>query len=171
MQEDKKIWTIGHSTRSLDELIALLHSFNIKLLVDIRSYPGSRRFPHFNKPALEDALKKENILYCHMPGLGGRRKPKPDSKNILWKHPAFRAYADYMETDDFKKAINELEEKALKHNTAYMCAEALWWKCHRSLVSDDLKRKGWTVLHITAEGKAQEHPYTGPARMQQGQLF
>lgn len=168
--KQKTIFTIGHSTRTLEEFIKLLKSFNIQLLADIRSYPGSKRFPHFNKDALQKTLPEQHIAYQHFPALGGRRKTTNESKNTVWKNEAFRGYADYMETDDFKNAIAELEAVAKKQTTAYMCSEAVWWSCHRSLVSDYLKWRGWNVIHIMAENKSQEHPYTSPAKIVDGKL-
>lgn len=138
----KTIYTIGHSTRSIEDFIALLQSFEIELLVDVRNYPGSRRFPHFNKEALEASLHYHNIRYLHLKELGGRRKPAKDSTNTRWKHDAFRGYADYMQTPEFKSAAIELEQHALQSNTAFMCSEAVWWSCHRALLSDWLKVKG-----------------------------
>ena len=169
--KEKSIWTIGHSTRQLDELVALLNSFSIQHVVDIRNYPGSKRFPHFNKEALEISLPQHSIAYTHLKELGGRRKPVPGSVNTAWRNEAFRGYADYMQTEDFKKAIERLESIALQEYTAYMCSEAVWWSCHRSLVSDYLKIKGWKVWHIMDIGKATEHPYTTPARILDGQLY
>ncbi|MEO9022303.1 MAG: DUF488 domain-containing protein [Ginsengibacter sp.] len=168
--KNKTIWTIGHSTRTLEELVEMLHSFQIEMLVDIRSYPGSRRYPQFNKEALEVSIPQNHILYTHLKSLGGRRKVNPDSKNTAWRHVAFRGYADYMETKDFKKGIEDLETIAIKQRTAYMCSEAVWWRCHRSMVSDYLKVHGWEVMHIMALGKEQEHPYTAPARIENGEL-
>jgi uncharacterized protein (DUF488 family) len=167
---NKIIWTIGHSTRSLEEFVEMLHSFQIKMLVDIRSFPGSRRYPHFNKEALGISLPQNDIQYTHLKSLGGRRKADPHSKNAAWRHPAFRGYADYMETDEFKEGINELEKIASKQRTAYMCSEAVWWRCHRSMVSDYLKVNGWKVMHIMATGKEEEHPYTAPAKIENGKL-
>jgi uncharacterized protein (DUF488 family) len=164
-EQNKNIWTIGHSTRSLDEFIAMLKSFQIELVADIRSFPGSRKYPQYNKEALEISLPQNNIRYFHLKNLGGRRKANPDSKNTAWRHVAFRGYADYMETDAFKEGIKELEKIALKKRTAYMCSEAVWWRCHRSMVSDYLKVNGWTVMHIMGIGKDEEHPYTSPARI------
>ncbi len=166
----KTIWTIGHSTRSLEEFVSLLKPFNIELIADVRSYPGSRKFPQFNKEALEISLPQNNIEYTLIKKLGGRRKTNPDSKNIAWRHKAFRSYADYMETDDFKEGIADLEVMAEKKRTAYMCSEAVWWRCHRSMISDYLKWKGWTVMHIMALAKATEHPYTQPAKIINGEL-
>jgi uncharacterized protein (DUF488 family) len=169
-EENNTIWTIGHSTRSLAEFMAMLNSFHIELVADIRSFPGSRKFPQYNKEALEVSLPQHNIKYVHLKSLGGRRKVKPDSKNTGWRHIAFRGYADYMETDAFNEGIIELERNALKQRTAYMCSEAVWWRCHRSMVSDYLKVRGWKVMHIMGIGKDEEHPYTAPARIVNGAL-
>jgi uncharacterized protein (DUF488 family) len=170
MENKKVIYTIGHSTRSLEEFIKLLKSFNIHLVADIRSFPGSKRFPQYNKQNLLQTLPQYGILYRHFPGLGGRRKPLKDSKNIAWKNEAFRGYADYMESDAFKNEIVQLEDIALHQVIAYMCSEAVWWRCHRSLISDFLKCSGWFVLHIMAENKAEEHPYTSAAKIVNGKL-
>jgi uncharacterized protein (DUF488 family) len=164
------IWTIGHSTHPLAKFIALLHSFQITMLVDIRNYPGSRRYPHFNKEALQITLPANDIQYLHLKELGGRRKPVENSINTAWRNDAFRGYADYMQTKEFEEAIAKLETIARKQFTAYMCSEAVWWSCHRSLVSDYLKWKGWTVMHIMDINKATEHPYTKPARIADGVL-
>ncbi len=168
--EPKVIWTIGHSTHPLEEFIGLLDMFEIKTLADIRSLPGSRHYPHFNKEKLAVTLPQNGIGYIHLENLGGRRRVRKDSVNLAWEHPAFRGYADYMETDSFQEAIRELEKIAHKSNTAYMCAEVLWWRCHRSLVSDWLKLNGWKVIHILGNGKWEEHPYTKPARIVNGKL-
>ncbi len=169
-KENKTIWTIGHSTRPLEEFVAMLHSFNIELVADIRSFPGSRKFPQFNKEALEISLPQNKIQYIHIKDLGGRRKPNPDSKNTGWRHTAFRSYADYMKTTFFKDGIKELEKFAFQRRTAYMCSEAVWWRCHRSMVSDYLKLHGWKVMHIMGVSKEQEHPYTAPARIVNNEL-
>jgi uncharacterized protein (DUF488 family) len=170
MTSDRTIWTIGHSTRSLEEFIAILVSFEIEVLADIRSYPGSRRYPHFNEKALEKSLPEAKISYIHLPELGGRRKMKPDSRNTVWRNAAFRGYADYMETEEFRNGIRSLENIALDKRIAYMCSEAVWWRCHRSLVSDYLKSTGWKILHIMGIGKSEEHPYTSAARIENGRL-
>ena len=170
MGKNKMIWTIGHSTRTLEELIEMLHSFQIEMVVDIRSYPGSRRYPQFNKEAMEISLPENKIEYFHLGNLGGRRKSHPGSKNTAWRHQAFRGYADYMETDAFKEAIKKLELIAEETRTAYMCSEAVWWRHHRSMVSDYLKVGGWKVMHIMDIGKEEEHPYTSPARILNGAL-
>jgi uncharacterized protein (DUF488 family) len=170
MDNSPIIWTIGHSTRSAEEFLTLLNSQEIALLADIRSYPGSRTFPHFGKDVLEKYLNDNGIEYIHIKGLGGRRKSNHDSQNIAWRMPAFRGYADYMETDGFIQAIQELERLALEKRTAYMCSEAVWWRCHRGLVSDWLKAYGWQVMHIFTEKKTEEHPFTGPAKIIEGKL-
>lgn len=167
----KTIWTIGHSTRPINKFLALLQSFEIKTLADIRAYPGSVRYPQFNKPELEQSLAAAGIAYRHFRDLGGRRKPRPDSKNTAWQNASFRGYADYMETAEFLAAVKQLETLALASPTAMMCSEAVWWRCHRALVSDYFKLQGWQVLHIMNEDKATEHPFTQPARDNQGKLF
>lgn len=170
ISQTKTVWTIGHSTHSFNEFVTILHAWDIKRVADIRRFPGSRKFPQFNKDTLQENLLREHIQYMHLPELGGRRKPGKDSTNTVWRHPAFRGYADYMETDSFKSGIAILEHETLRQRTAYMCSEALWWRCHRSMVSDYLKAKGWTVWHIMGETKVEEHPYTSPAHIVNGEL-
>ncbi|MEO5500261.1 MAG: DUF488 domain-containing protein [Ginsengibacter sp.] len=170
MESVKTIWTIGHSTRPFEELIEMLRSFKIEIVADVRSFPGSRKFPQYNKEILEKTFPENDIEYIHIKNLGGRRKVNPDSKNIAWRHPAFRSYADYMETEDFGKGITELKEIAIQKRLAYMCSEAVWWRCHRSMISDYLKAEGWKVMHIMAIGKETEHPYTAPAKIVDGCL-
>lgn len=169
-EENNTIWTIGHSTRTLQELIAMLQSFNIEVVADVRHYPGSRKYPHFNKESLEITLPQNNIQYIHLISLGGRRKTNPNSKNTTWKNDAFRGYADYMETDAFKHGIVDLISIANKKRTAIMCSEAVWWRCHRSMIADYLKAHHWKVMHIMDIGKAQEHPFTSPAKIVDGEL-
>lgn len=170
IEAEKKVWTIGHSTHPIDIFISMLQSFSIKSLIDIRHYPGSRKFPQYNKDELKNSLSENGIEYIHLVNLGGRRKPDPGSKNTAWRLAAFRGYADYMETDDFKSAAAELQQIATSDNTAYMCSEAVWWSCHRSLLSDYLKIRGWKVMHIMAVNKATEHPYTSAAKIIDGKL-
>jgi uncharacterized protein (DUF488 family) len=168
---DKIIWTIGHSTRPIEELIEILKSFRIESVADVRSYPGSRRYPQFNIENLSVSLQEEGIEYIHMKGLGGRRKPDKNSKNMGWKNDAFKGFADFMETSEFKDAVRKLMELALLKKTSIMCAEALWWRCHRSLISDYLKLNGWNVFHLISKNKVEEHTYTKPAKIKQGSLF
>ena len=164
------IWTIGHSTRSLEEFIELLNENQIQILVDVRHFPGSRRYPHFNREQLEDSMPARGIRYEHLLDLGGRRKVRPDSHNTRWRNAAFRGYADYMETEPFCRGIDLLMEIARTGRTAIMCSEAVWWRCHRSMISDYLKSIGVSVIHILGPGKTEEHPYTSAARMVNGRL-
>jgi uncharacterized protein (DUF488 family) len=164
------IWTVGHSTRSAEEFNQILNTHQIAVLVDVRSFPGSRRYPQFNNELLRQSLAIAGIRYHHSPALGGRRQPNANSKNLAWKNASFRAYADHLESEEFKQGIKELLEVALKERTAVMCAEALWWRCHRSLIADYLKSLGWEVLHIQTEKPAEAHPYTSAARIVEGRL-
>ena len=154
------IWTIGHSTRSQEEFLEALLSFQIETLVDVRRYPGSKKYPHFNVEALNSYLPEAGIAYLPCTELGGRRKPKPDSKNTVWNSESFRGYADYAETLEFKNALQDLCELAAEKRIAYMCSEAVWWRCHRAIISDFLKEAGWNVMHIMNPGTVKEHPYT-----------
>ena len=164
------IWTVGHSTRSAEEFGQILLAHEIQVLVDVRSFPGSRRYPQFNRAALAESLKQVGIEYRHEPRLGGRRTPRADSHNTAWKNASFRAYADHMESEEFRKGVEDLLELAANARTAVMCAESLWWRCHRSLISDYLKAAGHTVIHILSETKTEEHPFTPAARIVDGNL-
>lgn len=164
------IWTAGHSTRSVEDFLTIIRSFNIQQIVDVRRYPGSKKYPQYNKDEFRAWLNAAGIEYVHLENLGGRRKPHPDSKNTAWRHTAFRGYADYMETAEFMIAYQQLENIASKMRTAIVCSEAVWWSCHRALISDMLKFRGWTVLHIISAGKAKEHPYTAPASIENEKL-
>jgi uncharacterized protein (DUF488 family) len=167
----ERIWTIGHSTRPIDDFIRALGSNDIKLVADVRLLPGSKRYPQFNKDALAVSLGKAHIRYEHFPELGGRRKPKSDSQNTAWRNEAFRGYADYVETTEFQNGIMRLLKLAEEIGaTAIMCAEAVWWRCHRSLISDFLKVRGWNVFHILDAKKTEPHPFTSAARIIDGTL-
>src|SRR4029079_6650201 len=166
-----RIWTIGHSTRAIDEFISLLEENAVKLLADVRAWPSSKRYPHFNKDALAESLTAHGIRYEHFPELGGKRKTKPDSRNTAWRNASFRGYADYMETEEFQKGIERLLDGSTTDGaTAIMCAEAVWWRCHRSLIADYLKARGIEVLHILGANKVDPHPYTPAARIVNGEL-
>ena len=165
-----KIWTVGHSTRSGDEFIEILRGHGIEVLVDVRTYPGSRRYPQFNRAALAESLAAVGIRYVHEPRLGGRRRARPDSHNTAWRNAQFRGYADHMETEEFKNGVRELLELAASARVAVMCAEAVWWRCHRSLIADHLKARGVEVLHILGANKVEPHPYTSAARIVNGEL-
>ncbi len=165
------MWTIGHSTRAIDEFISLLDENEIKLLVDVRAWPGSKRYPQFNKDTLAESLNTHGIRYEHFPELGGKRKSKPDSRNTAWRNASFRGYADYMETEQFQRGIERLLDVAAETDpTAIMCAEAVWWRCHRSLIADYLKARGVKVLHVLGANKVDPHPYTSAARIVNGEL-
>lgn len=164
------LWTIGHSNRAFDEFAALLTSNNVQLLADVRRFPGSRRYPQFGREQMELALSAIGINYVHLPELGGRRVPLPGSPNTAWRNEAFRGYADYMMSEAFREGVTRLLGFAQEKRTAIMCAEALWWQCHRGLMSDYLKAAGHSVIHILAPGKTQEHPFTSAARLINGKL-
>jgi uncharacterized protein (DUF488 family) len=169
------IYTIGHSTRSLDKFVGLLEAHCVRQLGDIRTVPRSRRHPHFAIDALSVSLPRAGIAYRHFPGLGGLRKPRADSPNTAWRHSGFRGYADYMATPAFEKAIEQLLEFASAsasggfeggaHRTAIMCAEAVWWRCHRQLVADALVARGVEVRHISTDRTPPPHELTDFARV------
>ena len=165
------LYTIGHSTRTLDELISALKAHRIETLVDIRAFPASRRLPHFNRESLESELPMHGIRYVWMKTLGGYRKAtRDDSPHAALRNPSFRNYADYTLTPEFDKAINALLEIAKHSRTAYMCAERVYFRCHRMIVSDWLVAHGHEVLHIDAEGPVRAHKLTDEARMVEGQM-
>jgi uncharacterized protein (DUF488 family) len=164
------VWTIGHSTRSADEFNRILTRHEISALVDVRSFPGSRRYPQFNSQLLSNSLASVGIEYVHLLALGGRRQPVPNSRNNAWRNASFRAYADHMESEEFENGIQQLLKLASEKDTAIMCAEALWWRCHRGLIADHLKARGALVLHIVDEAHQESHPYTSAARIIDGKL-
>jgi len=164
------VFTVGHSTRNGEEFVEILKAHGVQVLVDVRSFPGSRRYPQFNRAALSESLEQVGIEYRHEPRLGGRRAPRADSHNTAWRNAQFRGYADHMETEVFRKGVEDLLELARDRRVAVMCAEAVWWRCHRSLLADYLKATGNTVVHIIDEKKIEEHPFTSPALIVDGQL-
>jgi uncharacterized protein (DUF488 family) len=183
------IWTIGHSNRSLEEFLALLSAFEINVLADVRRFPGSKKHPHFNQESLAQSLAATGISYEFFPELGGRRKPRPDSPNTAWRNESFRAYADYMETAEYRAGVARLlslsnspaalsgdlrppraESDAVQRRVAIMCSEAVWWRCHRSLIADYLKSRGVAVEHVLSAKKSEPHPYTTAARLVDGRL-
>jgi uncharacterized protein (DUF488 family) len=157
--------TIGHSTRSLEEFIHLLKSNGVKRLVDVRSVPRSRHNPQFNRATLSPALHSARLHYKYMPGLGGFRHPRPDSINTGWRNASFRGYADYMQTPQFEESLLDLIELAKQEQTAIMCAEAVPWRCHRSLIADALLARGITVREITGVDRTKLHTLTPWARL------
>jgi uncharacterized protein (DUF488 family) len=156
-QPSPTIYTIGHSTRSFEGFARILQAHGVRAIADVRQFPRSRRFPHFNDESLSAELPKLGIQYIHMKPLGGRRKPLPDSINTAWRNNAFRGYADYMQTPEFQSALHELMQFAQQQPTATMCAEAVPWRCHRNLISDALIAHGWRVLDIYDEKSIKEH--------------
>ncbi len=165
------LYTIGHSTRTAEELIALLQAHRVVQLADVRTVPKSRRFPQFNTDALAERLPRDEIAYRHMPALGGLRKPRRDSINSAWQNESFRGYADYMATDAFKTGLEDLLAYAREGGTtAIMCAEAVWWSCHRRLIADALLVRGIEVRHIMSATKADPHELTPFARVHKGQV-
>ena len=164
------VWTVGHSTREIGEFVGILSGYGIGVLADIRRYPSSRKFPHFNMENLSASLEGSGIEYLPLPELGGRRRPRHDSRNTIWRNPSFRGYADYMESDEFRSGVGRLLESARAGRTAVMCSELLWWRCHRALVADYLKAGGVRVVHILGPEKSVVHPYTSAARVVDGKL-
>jgi uncharacterized protein (DUF488 family) len=158
------VLTIGHSTRALAELLALLAEFEVTTLVDVRRFPGSRRYPHFSGPALARALSEVAIAYAHEPDLGGRRDPVADSPNTAWRVAAFRGYADYMATPAFRAGLLRVLAQAEQGRPVIMCAEAVPWRCHRQLIADALVARGVTVRHILGPGQERAHELNPSAR-------
>lgn len=163
-------FTIGHSTRSLDELVGLLREHDVALLADVRTAPGSRRLPHFTKAALAAALPERGIAYEHLPELGGLRRPRPDSPNAGWRNESFRGYADHMADPDFTAALERLIDLGRDRSVAVMCAEAVPWRCHRSLIADALLVRGIEVTHIIGPGRSQPAALTPFARVEGGRI-
>lgn len=160
------IYSIGHSTRALKEFLALLRAHEIGWLADIRTVPRSRRHPHFARELLRGAVEQAGMGYRHLPALGGLRHPRKDSPNTGWRNESFRGYADYMQTPAFEEGLGELLELAQARTTAMMCAEAMWWRCHRALVSDALLVRGHDVRHIERATRATPHRLTPFARLE-----
>jgi uncharacterized protein (DUF488 family) len=164
------IWTVGHSTRALEQFIGLITSHGIEAIADVRRFPMSRRYPHFNAETLRIALASRDIDYVSITTLGGRRRPEPASVNTGWRNAGFRGYADHTASEEFAEGLLELLSLSYAVRTAVMCAEAVWWRCHRALISDVLCSLGINVLHITTETNVREHVLTPPARVVEGQL-
>jgi uncharacterized protein (DUF488 family) len=159
-----RICSVGHGARPLEELLEVLRDAGVRSLADIRTFPGSRRHPQFGQAALRGSLAGAGIAYVHLRGLGGRREPRPDSANTALRVDAFRGYADHMVSEEFARDLSALEELARAAPTAYMCAETLWWKCHRRLLSDLLATRGWEVTHLLTPGKSEAHRVWDVAR-------
>jgi uncharacterized protein (DUF488 family) len=164
------VLTIGHSNQPLDDVLAALRAHDVALVADVRRFPASRRYPQFNGPALEASLHAQGIGYVHLEKLGGRRAPRKDSRNTAWRNASFRGYADYMDTDDYRSALDALIREVSVRRVAIMCAEKLWWQCHRSLIADDLMARGHAVTHILSATRREPHAYTAAARVVDGRL-
>jgi len=162
------VFTAGHSTRPIDELLALLTEHGVRTLVDVRRFPGSRRHPQYSRDALAASLAAAGIGYVHEPGLGGRRAARPDSPHTAWRVEAFRGYADYMDTPEFQAALEKLIQRAAGETVAILCAEAVPWRCHRRLISDALVTRGIQVMHILGPGRADPHELDSNARILPG---
>ena len=170
LQPPGTLWTIGHSNRPIAEFVDMLSAHGVTLVADVRRFAGSRKFPQFNPPELERSLASAGTGYIAMPELGGRRKALADSPHSAWRSEAFRGYADYMDTPEFAAAAESLARVARDDRVAVMCSEAVWWRCHRSMIADYFKAHGWEVLHIMGPGEAKEHPFTPVARIVDGLL-
>lgn len=164
------IYTIGHSTRPIKEFIGILKAHGVRRVVDIRTIPKSRHNPQFNEARLQHSLRKVRIAYVREPLLGGLRRAQKDSINLGWQNLSFRGFADYMQTAGFETGLKDLMKLAVKSKTAIMCAEAVPWRCHRSLVADALKKKKWRVLHIMGKTNARGHEYTSFMRAVKGKI-
>jgi uncharacterized protein (DUF488 family) len=168
--EPTTISTIGHSTRAIGEFLSLLAGSRIEAVADVRSFPGSRRYPQYGREALAATLAAHAIGYHWLPALGGRRRASPDSPNTAWRNASFRGYADYMSSTEFAQGLAELLQVSNKARTAIMCSEALWWRCHRSMIADALCVRGIKVVHILDAKHSVVHPMTSPARIVGGVL-
>lgn len=166
-----QLYTIGHSTRAIEEFIELLKAHKIELLIDVRTIPKSKYVPQYNIDALESSLEKEKIAYLHLAELGGLRHAKKDSINTGWKNASFRGYADYMQAPEFSRGLDMLLNLAERHTAAIMCAEAVPWKCHRSLIADALLARGAKVFHILSSAAAQPHKMTEFAKAENGKVW
>ena len=164
------IWTIGHSTRPLEEFLGLLDHYRIQAIADVRRFPGSRRWPQFARDALAASLPAHGIGYQWFPELGGRRRVQPDSPNTAWRNAAFRGYADHLASAEFAEGLAAMLVFAARQRTAIMCAEAVWWRCHRSIIADVLKQRGIEVVHILDLHHSVVHPWTSAAHIENGEL-
>lgn len=164
------IWTIGHSTRPLDAFLDLLARYRLEAVADVRRFPGSRRQPQYAQASLRDSLAGRGIAYRWLPALGGRRRPRPDSRNTAWRNASFRGYADHIGSTEFAGGLDALLELSRQLRTTLMCAEAPWWRCHRALIADVLCVRGIEVAHILDARHCVAHPYTSAARIVGGRL-
>lgn len=164
------VWTLGHSTHSWDEFVALLRAHELQAVADVRRLPGSRRLPQFDQDSMANTLERLGIAYRWFPKLGGRRRAQKDSPNTGWRNASFRGYADHLSSDEFADGLTELIGLAKQERTTLMCAEAVWWRCHRRLIADVLIQQGIEVVHILDATHATPHRHTPPARIVNGEL-
>lgn len=164
------VYTIGHSTRSIEEFTSILKKYDIEIVADVRTVPKSRHNPQFEGSKLEKSLEENGMSYIHIRELGGLRHPKKDSENLEWRNTSFRGYADHMETEEFSKGLAILKKIASEHSTVILCAEAVPWRCHRSLIADALTVEGWDVEHIMTEKIANKHELTDFLKVTNGKL-
>ena len=164
------LWTVGHSSRPWEEFLSLLRPERIEVIADVRRHAGSRKHPQYGPGQLPSGLAAAGIDYVPLPELGGRRRPRPDSPNTVWRNPSFRGYADHMESEEYARGRERLLRIAAERRAALLCSEAVWWRCHRALIADDIKAAGARVLHVMAAGKTAEHPDTAAASVRGGVL-
>lgn len=164
------IWTVGHSTHPLEVFLKLLTTHHVEAIVDVRRFPFSPRFPWLGQDMLPQDLSLANLGYHHLAQLGGRRPPLPNSVNTAWRNSSFQGYADYMGTTEFEEGMEQLLQRARAQRVAIMCSEAVWWRCHRSLIADFLTASEASVFHVLSTAAPQPHPYTAPARLLAGHL-
>jgi uncharacterized protein (DUF488 family) len=172
MNDRPTLFSVGHSTHPIETLAGLLKAQNIACLIDVRSYPSSRRWPQFNQTQLQQSLESAGVTYQWAKTLGGRRSSKrADSPHTAWEHPAFRAYADYAETPGFLAGLSDLMQQALEVRTAIMCSEGLWWRCHRRIISDYVTIRGLDVVHIMPNGNLVTHALPDFATIDDGRII
>ena len=165
-----ELFTIGHSTHSWEKFLELLRQHRIEAVADVRRFPSSRRQPQYAEVTLRASLAEHNVEYRWLPKLGGRRRPLPDSPNIAWRNASFRGYADHIGSAEFSDGLDELLDVSARLRTTLMCAEAVWWRCHRALIADVLRVRGVEVIHILDAKHAVFHPFTSPAHVVEGRL-
>jgi len=165
------LWTVGHSNHPIEKLVGILQAHNMEIVIDVRRFPASRKWPHFNAAALGATLAAAGILYRDLPELGGRRRPRPDSPHTAWRVEAFRGYADFMDTPEFARGREKIEQIAGEMRAALLCAEALPWRCHRSLIADALVARGWEVGDILSEREVRPHRLPEFAKVTDGRII
>jgi uncharacterized protein (DUF488 family) len=167
----RAIFTLGHSNRPLEDFLSILKAHGIERILDVRRYPTSRKWPHFDAAALSEGLREAGVDYVGLPHLGGRRRPRPDSPHVAWRDDSFRGFADFMDTPEFAEGLAEVERLATDKPSALLCAEALPWKCHRSLIADALVARGWEARDVLSEKEARPHRLPKFARVESGKVI